>query len=243
MIPHRPRSSSPSTIRVYHAATAKSGSIPVPACSRCGTSARATAPSFTTASTPPGASRPNGLSASRPARTCSWAPRGSAWFSNWTEKANPRPTGRHFVMHPSWRQPQPPGFPDPDRANHVAETPVHPVGCDSALGTQHERSVRIWVRKVRPEAACKAACQAASKADGATSACRCRRATTRTTPPRTSRSWRGWSRSASAPACISAAPTRPRCIIWRRKSSTTRWTRRWPAMPASSRSRWRRATG
>ena len=54
-------------------------------------------------------------------------------------------------------------------------------------------------------------------------------------PPRTSRSWRGWSRCAAAPACISAAPTSTRCIIWRPKSSTMRWTRRWPAMPAASR--------
>ena len=59
-------------------------------------------------------------------------------------------------------------------------------------------------------------------------------------PPRTSRCWRGWSRSAAGPACISAAPTRPRCTIWRPKSSTTPWTRRWPATPASSRCRWSR---
>ncbi len=52
--------------------------------------------------------------------------------------------------------------------------------------------------------------------------------------PRTSRSWRGWSRCAAAPACISAAPTRTRCTTWPPRSSTTRWTRRSPAMPRRS---------
>jgi DNA gyrase/topoisomerase IV subunit B len=32
------------------------------------------------------------------------------------------------------------------------------------------------------------------------------------TPIPTSRCWKGWSRCAAAPACISAAPTRKRCI-------------------------------
>ena len=37
---------------------------------------------------------------------------------------------------------------------------------------------------------------------------------------------------AAAPACISATPmTAPACITWRSRSSTTRWTRRRPALP------------
>ena len=55
------------------------------------------------------------------------------------------------------------------------------------------------------------------------------------TPPPTSRCSKGWSRCAAAPACISAAPTRRRCITCSPKSSTTRWTRRWPATRPSSR--------
>ena len=50
-------------------------------------------------------------------------------------------------------------------------------------------------------------------------------------PRATSRCWRVWSRCAAGPACISAAPTRRRCIICSPKSSTTPWTRRWRAMP------------
>ena len=53
----------------------------------------------------------------------------------------------------------------------------------------------------------------------------------RAIPPRTSRSWRGWSRYAAVRACISAAPTAMPCTIWRRKSSTMPWTKRWRAMP------------
>ena len=54
-------------------------------------------------------------------------------------------------------------------------------------------------------------------------------------PPRTSRFSRGWSPCAAAPACISAAPTSPRCITWPPRSWTMPWTKRWPAMPAASR--------
>ena len=95
------------------------------------------------------------------------------------------------------------------------------------------------LRKIRTESRLPSRRRAKPAKAERRSACRCPRATTRTTPPRTSRSWRGWSRSAAAPACISAAPTRPRCTTWPPRSSTTRWTRRSPATPASSRSRWR----
>src|SRR6266481_1119260 len=37
----------------------------------------------------------------------------------------------------------------------------------------------------------------------------------------------------AGPACISAAPTRRRCIICSPKSSTTPWTRRWRDTPPS----------
>ena len=47
----------------------------------------------------------------------------------------------------------------------------------------------------------------------------------------TSRCSKGWSRYGGVQACISAAPTTRRCIICSPKSSTTRWTRRWPATP------------
>jgi branched-chain amino acid transport system substrate-binding protein len=50
-----------------------------------------------------------------------------------------------------------------------------------------------------------------------------------------SRCSKGWSPSAAAPACISAAPTSARCTTSPPKCSTTRWTRRWPAMPTGSR--------
>jgi hypothetical protein len=50
-------------------------------------------------------------------------------------------------------------------------------------------------------------------------------------PARGSRCWRGWSPSASGPACMSAAPTSARCTTWWPRCWTTRWTRRWPATP------------
>ena len=58
----------------------------------------------------------------------------------------------------------------------------------------------------------------------------------------TSRCWKGWSPSASAPACISAAPTNGPCIISWPRCSTMRWTRPSPAMPTRSGSRCCRAT-
>ena len=54
------------------------------------------------------------------------------------------------------------------------------------------------------------------------------------TPPATSRCWRGWSPSASAPPCISAAPTSGRCTISWPRCSTTPWTRRSRATPTRS---------
>ena len=58
-----------------------------------------------------------------------------------------------------------------------------------------------------------------------------RQAAPRAIPPRTSRSWKAWSRCAAVPACMSAAPTSARCTISPPRRSTTRWTRRWPATP------------
>ena len=48
------------------------------------------------------------------------------------------------------------------------------------------------------------------------------------TPRPISRCSKGSSRCAAGPACISAAPTKRRCITCSPKSSTTPWTRRWP---------------
>ena len=61
-----------------------------------------------------------------------------------------------------------------------------------------------------------------------------RAATKDTTPPPTSRCWRGWSRSGGGPACMSAAPTSGPCTISWPRCSTTPWTRRWPATPTGS---------
>jgi hypothetical protein len=70
-----------------------------------------------------------------------------------------------------------------------------------------------------------------------------RRPRTIPTPPATSRCWRGWSPSASAPPCISAAPTNGRCTISWPRCSTTPWTRPSPAMRRASRSSSPPATG
>ncbi len=58
----------------------------------------------------------------------------------------------------------------------------------------------------------------------------------RAIPPPTSRCWKGSSRCAAGPACISAAPMRRRCIISSPRSWTMPWTRRWRATPPGSRS-------
>ena len=54
------------------------------------------------------------------------------------------------------------------------------------------------------------------------------------TAPVPSPSWRAWRPSASGPACTSAPPESAGCTTWCRRSSTTRWTRRWPATATAS---------
>ena len=50
----------------------------------------------------------------------------------------------------------------------------------------------------------------------------------RNIPPRASRCWRAWRRSASARRCTSATPASPACTTWSTRSWTTPSTRRWP---------------
>ena len=61
---------------------------------------------------------------------------------------------------------------------------------------------------------------------------------TPTTPPMAkarSRSSKAWKRCASAPACTSATPpTAPACTTWCSRWSTTRSTKRWPAIATTS---------
>ena len=59
---------------------------------------------------------------------------------------------------------------------------------------------------------------------------------------RTSRSSRASRRCASVPACTSGRRVRAACTTWSGRSSTTRWTRRWPAQPTPSTSRSTRTT-
>ena len=61
--------------------------------------------------------------------------------------------------------------------------------------------------------------------------------TQQATTPATSRSWKAWSRSASARACTSAPRAPAGCTTSSTRSSTTRSTRPWPASPTRSSSR------
>jgi len=60
------------------------------------------------------------------------------------------------------------------------------------------------------------------------------RRTTRSTVPSPSPFSRAWKRSGSGPVCTSGPPASAVCTTWCGRSSTTRWTRRWPGTATPS---------